>query len=193
MNRKLFAVVGALVAAQLLSGCYFLRELNWSKDIVPRGESTKATIGLHPTGSPETSYFFLGAAGEGAGFSFKAPVFDANDVTGQKQKLVEDDAIGEFIDEQCQTFAPPISRGGSAGSLWRTENEVSSEQEKLIVAKLKAKRNAPNQGGGFGGLVITGEWIDDGDGNVEDPESTDDEILCTGESTTSFVMRGTAP
>jgi hypothetical protein len=193
MNRKLLAVAGALVAAQLLSGCYFLRELDWNKDIVPKGESTKATIGLQPTGDPEGTYFFIGAAGEGGGFSFKRPVFDAGDVTGQKQKLIEDNAIGGFIDEQCQTFVPPISRRGPGGVIWRTENEVSSEIEKLIVAKLTAKRDAANQGGGFGGLVITGEWIDDGDGNVEDPESTDDEIRCTGESTTSFVMRGTAP
>ena len=38
MGKKAFAIVIALVATQLLSGCYILRELNWSKDLVPKGE-----------------------------------------------------------------------------------------------------------------------------------------------------------
>jgi hypothetical protein len=195
MGKKILAVVVALVAAQLLSGCYFLRELNWSKDNVPKGESTKATIGLQSTDEAKfDSYFFLIAVGEGAGFTFKSPVFDAEDVTGQRQKLIADSSIGDFIGDQCQLFAPPISgRGPVEAPIWRTENEVSSDTQKMIVAELKAKRDAPNQGGGFGGLVITGEWIDDGDGNIEDPETTDDVVQCTGESTTSFLLKGNDP
>jgi hypothetical protein len=69
----------------------------------------------------------------------------------------------------------------------------SDKETKLVVAKLKAKRDSPNQGGGFAGLILTGEWVDDGDGVPEDPGSTDDAITCTGESTTSLLLKGNDP
>ena len=195
MKKKLSIVIGALVAAQLLSGCYFLRELDWKKDIVPRGESTKATINLQPSGEEETSYFFMGMAGKGTGFTVKRPVFDVQDVTGQEQKLIEDNSLGEFIENDCGVVIPTGSvRGpGIPSVLWRTENEVDGGRENRFVdVRLKAKR-ASNDGGGFAGVVITGRWIDDGDGVPEDPDTTDDSISCTGQSTTSFLMKGDAP
>ena len=195
MTKKLIVCVGVLVAAQLLSGCYFLRELNWSKDVVPKGENTKATIGLQPSGDEEADYFFMGLAGKGAGFTLGVPTFDSKDVSGQKQKLVEDAELNGLIGENCDLFIPQARRGAVGGSLlWRTEDPVTAAKEqRLVDATLKAKRQAPGEGGGFVGIFITGFWSDDGDGIPEDPASTDDEIECTGESTTSFLMKGTAP
>jgi hypothetical protein len=196
MGKKVLAVVVALVAAQVLSGCYFLRELNWNKDIVPKGEDTTATVGLQPSGEPKsTSYFFMGATGKGVGFTLGRPVFDSKDVTGQKQKLIEDNSLGDAIGGNCDVFTPVRSvRGpGVPSELWRTDEEVHADTNKMVQAKLKAKRNSANEGGGFAGLIITGEWEDDGDGIPEDPETSDDEIMCTGESTTSFILRGSNP
>ncbi len=195
MKKKLIVCVGALIAAQVLSGCYFLRELNWSKDIVPKGENTTATIGLQPSGADDDTHFFIVFVGKGAGFTPKAPVFDAANEHGLKEKLVPDSAIGDFLDENCQTFAPSGARRGPPGlGAWRTEDVVPSDKEnKLVDAKLKIKRDSPNGGGGFGGLILTGEWVDDGDGNVEDPDASDDVISCTGEATTSFLLKGSNP
>lgn len=195
MKKKLIVCVGTLVAAQVLSGCYFLRELDWSKDLVPKGENTTATIGLQPSGANDDTHFFIVFVGEGEGFTPKAPVFDAENERGLKEKLTPDSTIGDFLEESCQTFEPSASRRGASGlGVWRTEDVVPSDKEtKFVEAKLKVVRDSPNGGGGFGGLIITGEWIDDGDGNVEDPETTDDDISCTGEATTSFLLKGNDP
>ena len=192
MKKKLVVGVGALVAAQIFSGCYFLREINWNPDLAPKRESTKATISLQSSDEAEPSYFFLGETGKGDGFAFKRPVFDSKDLTGQKQKLIVDEEIGEFLDA-CQTFSPPVARGAGAPTIWRTEDEVSdTDPEKFVELKLKAER-ASNVAGGYGGLIITGQWIDDGDGVVEDPESTEDQFACTGEATTTFLLKGQEP
>ncbi|MDX6585762.1 MAG: hypothetical protein QOI31_235 [Solirubrobacterales bacterium] len=194
MGKKISAVVIALVATQLLSGCYFLRELNWSQDVVPKGKNSTATIGLQPSGADDDTYFFMGMVGKGSGFTPKAPTFDAENVAGLKEKLIADNSIGDLLDENCQTFAPAVRRGPPGLAVWRTEDVVPSDKEtKLVVAKLKAKRDSPNQGGGFAGLILTGEWVDDGDGVPEDPGSTDDAITCTGESTTSLLLKGNDP
>jgi hypothetical protein len=68
----------------------------------------------------------------------------------------------------------------------------SAKQNKFVDAKLKVKRTSDDQSG-FAGVIISGEWLDDGDGVPEDPGATDDEIDCTGETTTSFLMKGNAP
>lgn len=190
VKKKLLVIVGALIAAQVLSGCYFLREINWSKDLVPKNKSTKATIGLQSTDATEDSHFFLGMQGKGAGFSLKKPVFDSRDDANLKQKMVEDLSLGELIGSECDLFSPTGARGPSTGGIWRTDEEVKSvKAEKMLQVKVKAKRLS-NDSGGFAGIVVTGFWRDDGDGVAEDPGSSDDEFGCTGEATTSFLMKG---
>ncbi|MDQ2675411.1 MAG: hypothetical protein M3Y34_01260 [Actinomycetota bacterium] len=207
MGKRVLAVVVALVAAQVFSGCYFLRELSWSVDKAKPGEKTVATVGLQPTGGPSMrllrgpgsgdSYFFLGAAGElTEGIEFKRPIFDSKDVTGQKEKLIADPELYDlaFEDGPCGSLiTAPIRRGGGfpvPGVAYRTEGTVSSDTRKFVEAKQKVKVDNGAPGGGFFGLMFSGEWIDDGDGIPEDPETTDDEISCTGFSTTTFQVKG---
>lgn len=102
------------------------------------------------------------------------------------------DELNGLIDDVCQLFVPPVRRGGGT-AVWSTQDPVTAEKpQKFVDVTLKAKRTS-NEEGGFGGVVITGVWADDGDGIAEDPGSTDDEIECTGESTTSFLMKGKSP
>ncbi|HYQ85560.1 MAG TPA: hypothetical protein VEP28_16410, partial [Rubrobacter sp.] len=59
---------------------------------------------------------------------------------------------------------------------------------KLFGANFKLKTQ---QGGGaFGGFVQTGQWLDDGDGQPEDPASSDDRYNCSGISTTFVGTKG---
>ena len=115
MKKKLIVCVGTLVAAQVLSGCYFLHELDWSKDLVPKGENTTATIGLQPSGANDDTHFFIVFVGEGEGFTPKAPVFDAENERGLKEKLTPDSTIGDLLEENCQTFEPCTFRRGASG------------------------------------------------------------------------------
>lgn len=46
MLKKVSVALAALLAASLVSGCYVLREVNWSKDQVKKGESTNLRVGL---------------------------------------------------------------------------------------------------------------------------------------------------
>jgi hypothetical protein len=206
VKKRLLVVVGALVAAQVLSGCYFLRELNWTKDKLDPGGSSTAKIGLQPSGSVmarggNDGYFFLTVLGEGNGIDFNRPVFDTSDVTGQREKLTRDNALRDFVYESGEcgpfgVFRERAERGNVPAILWRTESPISSApSRKFLNAKLKA--NASQDASGFGGIVSTGQWIDDGDGVPEeednDPNTQDDRISCTGQTTTSILVKGAQP
>jgi len=198
VGKKLLATVIALVAAQAFSGCYFLREMSWNKDKLDPGETSTATIGLQGTGetmmargATETQgRFFVAALAEGSeGITLKRPVFDSKDQLGAKEKLIREDALLEyaFDDGPCSGVIPFRRRGMGPGGAWRTEDTVANT-EKFIEAKMKAKvaNNAP--GGSLAGLVASGEWVDDGDGIPEGP--SDDQITCTGYTTTSLEVKG---
>lgn len=206
MKRKLSVAIGALVAAQLLSGCYILREISWNKDKVNDGDKTTATIGLQPTGGSfgrvaargngTEGRFFLFAINENSeGVDLRRPTFDSGDVTNQKEKLTRDNALRDLAADGGCPIPIAFARQGpfSGGKVWRTDDDVSSATNKFVDAKLKAKvaQDAPD--GGFFGLIASGIWVDDGDGVPEDPDSTDDEIDCTGFTTTTFQVKGTEP
>jgi hypothetical protein len=206
VKKRLLVVVGALVAAQVLSGCYFLRELNWSKDKVEPGGSSVARIGLQPSSDVmarggDDGYFFLTVLGDGEGIDFNRPVFDTADVTGQREKLVRDNALRDFVYENGNcgpfgVFRERVERGGVPAILWRTANPINSApSRKLLNAKLKA--TAAQDSTGFGGIVSTGQWIDNGDGVPQeedsDPNTQDDQIRCTGQTTTSLPAKGAQP
>lgn len=200
MGKKLFAVVIALVAAQVFSGCYLLRELSWDTDKVKPGDKTTATIGLQGSGSTmmargateqEGRFFLVVLAESSEGIAIKRPTFDSNDQLGAKEKLIRDDALLEFAFDQppCDGLIPFRRQGTGPGGAWRTESTVPNT-EKFIQAKLKAAVADDAPGGGIFGLVASGEWIDDGDDIPEDPGSSEDEITCTGFTTTSFGVKG---
>jgi hypothetical protein len=200
VGKKLLAVVVALVAAQVFSGCYVLRELSWDKDRVKPGETTTGTISLQGGVNPARArgltapqgHFFLAVAGENsAGLSFRRPTFDVKDQTGQKEKLTQDSQLFDLafdIGGGCTNFFTRRQQGGPPGQLWRTQDPVA-DANKIIQAKLKAKAADSSPGGGLLAVVASGEWIDDGDGVPEDPASSDDEINCTGFSTTTLSVK----
>lgn len=205
MGKKLSVIVFALVAAQIFSGCYVLREIGWSKDKIKEGEKTKATISLQSSNSGsktlrgvagEGRFFLASFAEQSEGLSLKRPIFDVGNVIGQKEKLVQDDALADlvFTDENCPT--PVTARRGpgpSPDTLWRTEGDVNENPNKFVDTRLTAKVANGAPGGGLFGLIYTGAWIDDGDGVPEDPATTDDEIFCSGIATTTFVVKGPLP
>jgi hypothetical protein len=204
VGKKISAVVFALVAAQLLSGCFVLRELNWSTDKVKPGNKTTATISFTPSGSspaaltrgaPSNTHFFLAVLGPTSdGVTFKRPKFDSDDVTNQKEKLTSDDEMFDYAlqNESCNSVLAVITRGGSGppGELWRSQDPVNSNTNEFVEAKLKAKVDDEAPGGGFFGFVFSGYWDDDGDGVVEDPATSDDVIECAGQTSTSFLVKG---
>ena len=198
MKRKLLVCVGALVAAQLLSGCYVLRELSWDKDKVPAGEKSTATLGLHGTGSTvmarggssDEGRFFLVVTGGGSeDLTLRRPALDSKEQRS-KGEVFRISAIPNLLDQgSCAAPPRPFRQGGPPGLLWRTEDDAE-ETSKIIEAKLKAKAATDAEEGGFGGLILSGYWIDDGDDVVEDPASSDDDIGCVGVMTTTLLVKG---
>ena len=202
MGKKLLAVVIALVASQAFSGCYVLRELNWGTDNVKPGDTSTATIGLQGSkdtvmarGATSTSAgrFFFAVIGEGGeGLTLKRPKFDSNDQLGEKQKLVKDDDLFDVAfnsNNSCTAFLPFRRQGSPPGVLWRSEDDVKASN-KFIQSKMKAKVANDAPGGGFFGVVMSGYWIDDGDDVPEDPDTSDDEINCSGFTTTTLGIKG---
>jgi len=201
VGKKLLAVVIALVAAQAFSGCYVLRELSWGTDNIKPGNTSTATIGLQ--GSEDTvrargltasdGRFFLTLIGEGGeGLTLKRPKFDSNDQLGEKQKLIKDDELFDVAfngDTSCSNLLPFRRQGSPPGILWRTEADVVPSG-KFIQSKMKAKVASDAPGGGFFGIVLSGQWIDDGDDVPEDPGVSDDQIDCSGFTTTTLGIKG---
>ena len=151
MGKKVLAIVVALVASAAPERLLFparaqLEQGHRSQGENSQGDDRTRSRPAKPGSTPTSSWRIVG---KGSGFSVpKTPTFDADNVTGLKEKLMTDSSIGDLIDEQCSLFVPPIARQGSGqGAVWRTEGVVTRTRRKLVVAKLKAKRNSPNEGG----------------------------------------------
>lgn len=193
MKGKIGAVVLALVAAQLLSGCYLLRGLDWSTNKVGPGDTSKATIELQGTGDEVNGRYFVYALLLGDGAKPKGGEFDSTEKVYNKAKdLVEDANLASVasVRASCQPPTSPIRRRGALeGYAFRTKGSVK-ETIKFIESTLKVRQSGSSTDTGLFGWVFTGEWEDDGDDLPEDPESTDDIIECTGISSTNLGSKG---
>ena len=186
MRGKLPAVVGALVAALLLGGCYGLRESNWTKDKVEAGKATTFQAKLLG-GSGNPSHFFIMPRLQSDEVSIRKPVFDVKEKVGTRKKLVEDAVLGQVaVDtgEGCDAGAGSLSEQPRA---YKTANEIVPAEGKFVDATFKAKVASGATGDQVGGVVFVGYWDDDGDGI---PEGTnDDAINCTGFTSTAFLVK----
>lgn len=192
MKRKVLVIVAALVATQLLSGCFFLRELTWNKDKLAPGDKTNATISLQAIDDGPDGYFFVLPALE-SDLRYKGANFDQTRALGNRQRMVEDTVLGNEAFDQCVSlFAGPRLRGpGSDVTAFRTEGVVADNREnKFVEARLKVRAPGSSDAPGGFGVVFTGIWVDDGD---EIPEADDDQIDCTGFSSTSLLPKGGIP
>jgi hypothetical protein len=189
MQKRVGVVVAALVAATALSGCWGLREAFWTKDKLQPREKTTLRVGLIPSGAGEPGRFFLGLLLKNAGMSFGPAKFDATGELGRPKKMVRDSELAQALGDfgSCDG---PFPLPGTPNILFRTRGNVSSDTRKFVDATMRARAAGGRQGGGAGGFVVTGNWVDDGDGVPEDPDTTDDVLECTGLSTTVVIKRG---
>jgi hypothetical protein len=190
MRKRLLVVVGALIASTLLSGCWAMREASWTKDKVDPGEKTTLRVGLIPASEKENDRFFLGFLVKASNVQFGPAKFDATGELGRPKKMIRDATLRDVIsdDDLCGDQLP-----GEPNLVFRTQNNVTDDTRKFIEATLRARTQRGADGGGAGGYVFTGAWLDDGDGVPEDPDLSDDELACTGISQVAFVIKGGAP
>jgi hypothetical protein len=191
MSKKVLLVVGTLVAATALSGCWAMREAYWTKDKLDPREKTTLRVGLIPSDGPDEGYFFLALLLKHSGLTFGPAKFDATGELGRPKKMVRDPELAQAIDDFDVCDSGPIQLPGSPNMLFRTRGTVSSDTRKFIDATLRARARGGRQGGGAGGFVVTGQWLDDGDGVPEDPLASDDAMECSGLANTVVIKRGT--
>jgi len=197
VGKKVLAVVVALVAALLVSGCYSLREFNWSDDKVKPGNSTTGKMSLTPSDDVTDRHFFIFVSVITEEFSAKFPSakWDTTQVFGNPKKMVKDPALETAALDYggCQSVFAVPRRGIDIEEIaFVTNNAVRDDTGKFVEAKLKSKLTDDAEGGPFG-VVQTGAWLDDGDGVPEDPDVSDDEINCYGAVTTNYASKGQAP
>jgi hypothetical protein len=198
MRKKVLAIVVALVAVQLVSGCYQLREFDWSKDQVKPGDATTGRISLTGVDDKVDGRFFIfvSVLSEDLAAKFPSASWDTNGVFGKPKKMVKDSGLvtaardyggcdGVFV--RRQHGPPPIVE-----LAFVTRKNVRDDAPRFVEAELRSKLANGATSGPIGN-VATGEWIDDGDGVPEDPDMTDDEIDCTGSVTTSYGAKGQEP
>ncbi len=187
MGKRLSAIVIALVAAQLLGGCYGLRESNWTKDKVKPGKSTTFQAHLLGGGAADPTHFFILPRLESDDVSIRKPIFDTKEKLGPAKNLVEDAVLGQVAvntGEGCDAGASSLSGQPRA---YKTANPVTSADGKFVDATFKAKVAGGATDAEVGGVVLVGYWDDDGDGI---PEGTnDDAINCTGFTSTAFLIK----
>lgn len=197
MKGRIFAIVLALVATQLLSGCYVLRELDWSKDKIGKGEKSTARIGTVGANLGDPGRVFVLGFFDTENVSVKSAKFDTKKAIGKTKKLVADDELLSIAGNEDSCFgAVPVRRGAGGGTtgvkLFRSKGVVK-ETGKFVDASLTLKAANNNDGGVAIGSVGMGYWIDDGDGVPEDPDASDDEIGCSGTSSTVVLKKGPSP
>jgi hypothetical protein len=193
--KGLGIVLVALGSAQLLSGCYMVRGLDWSKDKVDSGEKTKATLelgGLRADFISPNRFFVV--LPEPTEMRFKGGRFDTSKVFGQPQKLRRDDDLALVVATRsdCSAGLGPFVRQGPPPepyAVYRT-NKIQPETTKLLEATLTYKATGNNQAGGIFGTFVTGGWVDDGDGVPEDPEGGEDQVECIGGTSTTVEKKG---
>jgi hypothetical protein len=183
--KKLTLVMGAMAMSLGLSGCIAQTGFHWTTAQPKAGGTTKGIVDLKGTpaanGEPNKAYFYVGVAGEGEGVTPKSFKFDPADVIGAKGKMVKDDDLAQFTDNEC---GPPAD-----GATYRTKGPVkASPVDKLLQATFKFKM--ADQGGGFGGFVASGQWFDDGDGVPEDSGASGDTYDCSGLASTYVSTKG---
>jgi hypothetical protein len=184
VKKRILAAAGAIAISAGLSGCIAFTGFHWTDDMPKPGKTTTGLIesrGIDSGSEPAEAYFYVSINGEGDGFTLKKFTFDAGDAIGEKGKMVADDTIEDYSSGECS----PVS----GGAIYRTQVQVSSAPlNKLIQTKFKVKID--DAGGGFGGIVSTGQWYDDGDGVAEDPTSSGDTYTCTGSTSTVMGSKG---
>ena len=187
--KKIGVVATALVAAQLLSGCFLLREAGWSKDKVKAGDATTFKASLIGSGE-EAAYFFILPRLEGD-ISVRRPVFDPKAVLGKRRKLVEDAQLGAIAvasGNGCDAALAQPRQGPSPPSrAYKTSKEIPAPENKFVDATFRAKVAESALKGPVFGVVYVGYWNDDGDGIPEDNDQ--DAINCSGFSTSGFLTR----
>lgn len=186
MGKGLSAIVIALAAAQLLGGCYGLRESNWTKDKVTPGKLT--TFQAHLLGgSADPTQFFILPRLESDDVSIRRPTFDTKEKLGPAKKLVEDAVLGQVaVDTGVGCDAGDSNLSGQPRA-YKTANAVTSAPGKFVDATFKAKVANGATDSQVGGVVLVGYWEDDGDGIPEG--TTDDAINCTGFTSTAFLIK----
>lgn len=194
LSKKLIFAAAVLVAAQVLSGCYSLREFTWSDDRVEPNGGTRATVSLTPVDDGDDGHFFIRITGiADVSTKFLRPVFDSRNQIGQRQSMVRDSVLAsEAGDDGCQGISSVRGGGGSSAffeTAFRTEDPVSDATRKFIQATFNS-RVGQDAAGGFLGVVETGIWRDEDSDGV--PEADNDTITCSGGSSTSYVVKGSA-
>ena len=194
MKKPFLATSVALIAVLLLAGCYQIRTLSWSDDVVRPGEATKASIGLTPLSGEDDGYFFINVeflAEEG--FKVGGVKFDVSKVVYNKPKkmskdLALQDAIYEDDESNCRGLIPTRRGVNIYSALFRTNGYVTDEKFKPMLAKLKATMSEQEQEGVIG-VIETGMWTDDGD-LAPEPDSDQDNMFCSGRTDTSVFLKG---
>lgn len=196
MKKKFLTVVLGLVAVSLLSGCYQLRSLTWSKDVVGPGDKSTATIGLSPFSDENDGHFFMLVQfldDSPSGLKVNGVKFDTTKVTADKPKKMSRDialetAIFDDTNSDCEGVLnsrrgpPPVF-----SAVFRTAGAVPDNASKPVFAKLKAKLAQDAEGGAIG-KIETGVWVDDGD-LAPEANSDEDDIFCTGGADTSLFFK----
>jgi len=187
---KALAAVAAIAAASILGGCITQTGFHWTDDSPKKNETVKGIVDLKGVetadvrrrGLEPEAYFFLLISAEGTDVDVKGFKFDPDKVLGPSVKMTEEPGVAEFANSEC---APPVGQEVS----YATEDPVAAEPPPNKAFDATFKAEVGGSGAGIVGLVGSGQWYDDGDGNPEEPGSSGDTYECSGFATTVLATK----
>lgn len=202
-----------MILSTLLSGCFIMRTLTYTEDKVEPGEKSTAKVtvngetgemmksvatfddSVQAKGDDDEFPFFFLEANDDATKLTNGGKFDTGGVFAGPKALKVNATLVEVAAEECSLLIAKAKQGPPepARSAVATEQPFdASNSRKIIEAKVPIKSN-PNAVGGVGYGLSMGTWFDDGDGNPEDPDTTDDEYECQPPYISTLVLKGGAP
>jgi hypothetical protein len=202
VKKAVGAGILAVGLAFVLSGCFVMRTLTYTKDTVQAGEKTTAKISVIGTGSDmlaargvgdEHPFFFL--ASQAGSVLTNGGTFDTKGRFDGPVALKKDNVLRDNATEACESTTPAAARRGPPPFIYTavtTEDPFDATNErKFIDAKVPIRAADANTVDAM--AIFMGTWVDDGDGEPEPQEASDDEYGCQPPYVTGIKIKGGGP
>lgn len=185
------------MVALVMSSCFSLRAIKFSKTSVFQGEKVTAILSLYPhstTGSPDVPFVLIGHqwdANEESDFTVTNPLqFDTKgNFPAGPRELSSDNALRTAALTSGGCDIEGFDPGEATGFIWtavRTGSQVNDggKINKVALTKIGIKAHIDASTGSRRLIFISGRWNDDDDGIPEGAE-----LSCTGVFVSSIPVK----
>lgn len=200
MRKRLGFVVGAMALTVLLSSCWVMQSFVIVDYTLDPGQSTRAKLTLRPMGEAykgvvtgARQFLIIGVSaigGQNTDIGVTNARWGANGQFGGPIPMGVENNLVTALGDDCQGGG--LNFDDITGALWKAfatptnKNDRGKVESKSVMdVALKAKAAAVDPGENYTIMGVAGAWQDDGDGNPESADTSDDFYVCWAIATAS--------